>query len=82
MENYLANLPTDHYRLFYLLSSFSIVTVVWLGSPTITPVGSEDELMVSIKFSSPSNILSLFIETLNVARVCPVGNVTVYGPEP
>ena len=38
--------------------------------------------MVRVKFSLPSTILSLAIKTLNVTRVCPAENVTVYGPEP
>ena len=47
----------------------------------VTPPGSEDGLIVRLKFSLPSNILSSVIEMLNVACVCPAGNVTLYGPE-
>ena len=66
----------------YLPLSSTIVTVTWLGSPRVTLLGSEDELlMVSLKFSLPSTISSSLIVTLNVIRVCSAGNVTVYGPE-
>ena len=66
----------------YLPSSFTIVTVAELESPTIILLGSEDELMVRVNFSLPSTVVSSLIVTLNVTRVCPAGNVTVYGPEP
>ena len=44
-------------------------------------MGSEVWLIVSIKFSSISNTLSSFIGILDVAVVCPAGNVTEYSPE-
>ena len=66
----------------YLPSSFTIVTVAELESPTITLLGSEDELMVRVKFSLSSIVVSLAIITLKVTRVCPAINMTVYGPEP
>ena len=58
-----------------------MVTVAWLGVPWVTPVGSEVSSIVSIKFSSGSNVSSSFIGTSNVATVAPAGIVAVYGPE-
>ena len=57
-------------------------TVASPGVPRVTSSGSDDESIVSVKFSLPSNIVSSVIGTLNVAVVDPAGNVTVYGPEP
>ena len=74
------NIPNTLQVLFWWSSSI-MVTVIWLGASRVIPVGSEDEIIVSINFSSPSNILSSVIGMLNVAVVCPAGNVTVYGPE-
>ena len=64
-----------------LRSLSTMVTVVWLGLPMVTPLGSEDWLMVSTKFSFSSSRLSSFKETLNGTLVTSAGNVTVYGPE-
>ena len=64
------------------LPSSSIVTVAWPGSPRVTRGGSMRGLIMSVKFSFPSTILSSVIEILNGTRVCPAGNVTLYGPEP
>ena len=47
----------------------------------MTPLGREDELMVRLKVSFPSSILSSIIKTFNVTQAYPVGNVTLYGPE-
>ena len=58
-----------------------MVTVAWSRSPQVTPSDSKDELIVRVKFSFPSNILSSFIGILNITVVCPAGNMTVYGPE-
>ena len=58
-----------------------MVTVASPGLPRVTSLGSAVSLIVSIKFSGPSNISSSFIEILNVAVVCPARIVTVYGPE-
>ena len=58
-----------------------MVTVASPGVPTVTPVG-KDGLIVSVKSSSPSNILSSVIGISNGTIVSPAGNVTVYGPEP
>ena len=58
-----------------------MVTVALPGLPTVTLLGSEDELIVSLKFSFPSNILSSVIRTSNVAVVSPAENMTLYGPE-
>ena len=56
-------------------------TVVTLGLLTVTPLGSEDWLMVSIKVSFSSSMSSSFSETLNGTLVTKAGNVTAYGPE-
>ena len=58
-----------------------MVTVASPGSPTVTSVGSEDGLIVILKFSLLSYIPSLFIGILNETVVIPAGNVTGYGPE-
>ena len=58
-----------------------MVTVASSGLPSLMLPGSDELSIVGIKFSSPSNITSSVIGTLNVAVVCPAGNVTVYGPE-
>ena len=68
-----------HYH--YLQSSLITVTVASPGLPIVTLLGSEYELIVSMKFSLYSNVLSSIIAILNVANVTPAGNVTVYGPE-
>ena len=57
-----------------------MVTVVTLGLPMATPLGSEVWLMVSTKFSFSSRMSSSFSETLNGTLVTLAGNVTVYGP--
>ena len=44
-------------------------------------MGSEDGLIVSVKVSFISCILSSFIGISNGTLVVPAGNVTVYGPE-
>ena len=56
-------------------------TVVTLGLLMVTPLGSEDWLIVSIKVSFSSSMSSSFSETLNGTLVTKAGNVTVYGPE-
>ena len=56
-------------------------TVAQLGVPTITPVGSEVSSTETVKFSSPSNLLSSNIGTSNTTLVTPSVNVTLYGPE-
>lgn len=48
----------------------------------VTLLGSEDWLIVRIKVSFPSNILSSVKETLNGTLVTLAGNVTAYGPDP
>ena len=60
-----------------LLSSSIIVTVVWPGSPIVT----EDELMMSVKFSTSSVTPSLTNMMLSEVIVDPAGNSTLYGPE-
>ena len=58
-----------------------MVTVASSRLPVATRLGSEDESMLSIKFSLCSNKLSSFIGIVNGTLVTPTGNVTVYGPE-
>jgi len=58
-----------------------MVNVVSLVPPTLTPLGSEDELMISINVSLISHILSSFIGISIGALVNPARNVTVYCPE-
>ena len=58
-----------------------MITVASLRLPTVTLLGSKDGLIVSIKSSTPSNILSSVIGTLNEAIVCPAGNATTYSPD-
>ena len=57
-----------------------MVTVTLPGVPIITSLRSDDILMASSNVSLASKILSLVINTLNVAVVIPAGNVTEYGP--
>ena len=52
------------------------------GLPRVTPSGSKDGLILTVKSSLPSNMLSSVIGTSNGALVVPTGNVTVYGPDP
>ena len=54
-----------------------MVTVALLVSPT----SREDEVMIRVKSSLPSTILSLFIVISNEAFIIPAGIVTLYGPE-
>ena len=56
-------------------------TVALPGLPRVTPVGSEDGSMVTVKSSLPSTTLSSVIGTSNGTVVVLAGNVTVYGPE-
>ena len=70
-----------NYWIKHLRVTSTIVTVAWSGLPIITSPGSEDESMLSIKFSLPSDIPSSFIGISNGTLVSPAGNVTVYGPE-
>ena len=57
-----------------------MVTVVTLGLPMVTPLGSEDWLIVSTKFSFSSRMSSSFKEILNGTLVTIAGNVAMYGP--
>ena len=43
--------------------------------------GREDDKMTRLKFSLPSNTISLVIKISNEASVIPAGIVAVYGPE-
>ena len=65
----------------YSLSLSTIFTTVWLGSLTIILSGSEDWLMVRVKFSLISASLSSVIATSNETLVSPAVNVMLYGPE-
>ena len=65
----------------HLRSLSTMVTVALPGLPRVTLSGSEDESIVRVKSSLPSNRLSSVIGTLNGALVTPAGNVTAYGPE-
>ena len=65
----------------YLLSSSLMVTVALLEVPGVTPLGSEDGSIVTVKSSLPSGIPSLIIGTSKDTLVTPAGIVTVYGPE-
>ena len=58
-----------------------MITVASSGVPSLTLPGSEASSILSLKSSSPSDIISLFIGTLNEAVVVLAGNMTVYGPE-
>jgi len=64
-----------------LPSSLIMVTVRLLGSTTVARSGSEDGLIARVNSSLASRMLSSFIGTLNEILVCPVLNVTEYGPE-
>ena len=57
-----------------------MITLALLGLPEATSLGS-DELIVSIKISLSSNILSSFTEILNGTLISPAGSMTEYGPE-
>ena len=57
-----------------------MIIIACLGLPNITPIGS-DEIIVRIKISLFSCIISSFIGILSGTLVIPAGNVTEYGPE-
>jgi len=59
----------------------TIVTVASLGLPWLTLLGSELLIIVSLKVSFPSWMLSLFTVTLNETPVTLAGNVILYSPE-
>ena len=60
----------------------NIITVTWSRLLTVTPLVSEDESIITLKYSFPSNKLSSVIEICKKALVSPAANVTEYGPEP
>ena len=66
---------------YHLLSSSTMVNVTSSGSPTLTPYGSDELIIVSIKVSLCSKLISSLIVMLNEAFVILAGNVTEYGPE-
>ena len=59
----------------------TIVTVHVTGKPRATRSGNETLLMIRVKFSSSSIMLSSTIWTSNGTLVTPAGTMTVYGPE-
>ena len=64
----------------YSLVVSTIVTVALLGLPRLTLRGSELLIIVSVKDSLLSFILSLLIIIFNLILFFPAGNVTSYGP--
>ena len=60
----------------------NIITVTWSRLLTVTPLVSEDESIITLKYSFPSNKLSSVTEIWIKALVSPAANVTEYGPEP
>ena len=67
--------------IIYSQSSSKIVTIALSGLPTVTLLGSEEGLILSVKFSLPSNMLSSLIETLRKATVTSAVKVILYVPE-
>ena len=64
-----------------LPSSSDIVTVAWGRLPSDISVGNEIVSIVSRKLSILSTTLSSVIGMLIALEVCPLENVTVYGPD-
>ena len=58
-----------------------MIIVALLELLVIILLGSVALLMLRMNCSSPSSIVSLYIETLNGILVIPAGNVILYGPE-
>ena len=58
-----------------------MVTVASPESPTVTPYGNDELIIVIIKVSLCSKLVSLFIVMVNEAFVILARNVTEYGPE-
>ena len=72
------------YQLKYkisLPSSSAIVILVLLGLPRITLWGSNSVVIMRVKLSLSSNILSSIIEILTSVVFSPGEIVTLYGPE-
>ena len=75
-------LNTCYHVPYMHLQSSSITTIVTCARfPRVTLLGREFGAIVRVKFSLPSNILSVAIATSNETLVTPAENVTVYGPE-
>ena len=55
--------------------------IVLSGLLAVILSGSEIELIIRIKFSLPSTVLSSITETSKCALVFPAGITTLYGPE-
>ena len=66
---------------YYLLSSSTISTVTWAGSPIAYLLAGEGGMILRLKVSLPSSVSSSFIITLNVALMLPAENGMLYGPE-
>ena len=80
---YLTTVNNTCMHVAYILRSLStIVTVALPGFTRITPSGSEDWSIVTVKCSFPSKVLSGVIPTSNGTLVTPAGNVTLYCPDP
>lgn len=69
------------YTLGYLHSSSTMVTVAVSGLSRMTPTGNEAALIVRLKVSSNSALLSSTMLTVNEVLKEPLLNVAVYGPE-
>ena len=65
----------------HLLSSSIMVTVASPGSPTVTLYGSDELIIVSVKVSLCSKLISSLIVMLNEAFVILARYVAEYGPE-
>ena len=65
----------------YSLVVSTIVMVALLGLPRLTLFDSELLIIVSVKDSLLSSILSLLIIIFNATLIFPAENVTSYGPE-
>ena len=68
--------------IYYLPSSSIIFTVAVPGLPRVTSSGNDPGIIIILKSSLPSNVLSSTIEMLNGTMVVAAGIVIVYGPGP
>ena len=74
-------LPTyEQHNINYSLSSFTMATVAFLGSPLATSLGNDPEMIVISKSSLPSNISSLTIVISNGMMVSLAGIMMEYTP--
>ena len=77
---HLTTLNLAMYLYSYSLSSSSTITVACLGSPMLMLLDIEDALMVRIKLSFCSMMLSFSMKMLKEDCITPAVNVTEYGP--